>query len=310
MGDLAQCRGVARALTSQDEIVEHVVDPNWITSLPLPSMPISAVDRQQEFFSMGADIIVASGRRTVPYLRALKNLQKPVPFTVFLKDPRFNRQDIDFIWAPDHDKLEGDNVFSTLTSPHALDLETASKSAVKRFSEFGSPVVGVILGGDSKNVTWTSEDVQALAKALSDYPLQTRFLITPSRRTPDILRQAVLNVCEDRNFWFWNGEEENPYQQILSHCDRLIVTGDSHNMVSEALSADKPVHVFRPKSLHPKLTYFLDALTKDGLIKDVDDMSASSSTVAVDSTPEIADEILKRYSAFQSSRNGVGQTGG
>ena len=110
MGDLAQCRGLAQTLTDDEHIHEAVVTPGWLTAFPLPNMPLSAVDRQSGLLDIPADIVIASGRRTVPYLRTLGRRRNDAPFTVFLKDPRFNRKDFDLIWAPAHDGLSGGNV--------------------------------------------------------------------------------------------------------------------------------------------------------------------------------------------------------
>ena len=39
IGDLVQCRGVASVLTEPDMVTEVVVEPGWMTALPLPFMP-------------------------------------------------------------------------------------------------------------------------------------------------------------------------------------------------------------------------------------------------------------------------------
>ena len=36
IGDLVQCRGVASVLTEPDRVTEVVVEPGWLTALPLP----------------------------------------------------------------------------------------------------------------------------------------------------------------------------------------------------------------------------------------------------------------------------------
>ena len=43
----------------------------------------------------------------------------------------------------------------------------------------------------------------------------------------------------------WDGGGENPYFGILALSERLIVTGESISMISEALAAGPPVHVLR-----------------------------------------------------------------
>ena len=178
---------------------------------------------------------------------------------MFLKNPRGKYKNMDFIWAPSHDNLQKPNVFSTATSPHNITperLAAAKKLATIRFKSISSPTVGLILGGDSKSVTWNERSIAQFTAHLSKLPDNTSILITPSRRTPQSLSIAVKSALNEYNTWFWNGEGGNPYLEILSYSDRLIITGDSHNMVSEALAVGAPVHVFRPPGLQNKLSGF------------------------------------------------------
>lgn len=75
--------------------------------------------------------MIASGRRAVPYLRAIRKASKGRTFTAFLKDPRTGHDTADFIWVPDYDDLRGPNVFTTLTAPHQV---TAARLAAARRS--------------------------------------------------------------------------------------------------------------------------------------------------------------------------------
>ena len=306
IGDLVQCRGVASALAEPENITEAVVKPGWLTSLPLPYMPLSAVDRQSGFMNSDADMIIASGRRTVPYLRALKTRRGRKFFAVFLKDPTLHHDVADLIWAPAHDRLSKPNAIATATSPHAITkdkLAAAHKSASTRFGQFKSPNIGLVLGGNTKSVSWPEASRQKLVEALGTLPAKTNILVTASRRTPGVLLSSVQNALEGYNSIIWANEETdgpNPYLEMLAWCDRLIVTGDSHNMVSEALVSGCPVHVFRPDDLHPKMHRFLDNLTAAGLVQDISEGFDKTEGSPVDATPEICTEIVKRYDASKT----------
>jgi len=195
------------------------------------------------------------------------------------------------------------NVFTTVTSPHTITgerLKTASKLAAIRFKSTRSPSAGIILGGDSKTVTWNNTSIGQFTAHLSRLPQDTTILITPSRRTPAKLSAAVKSALKEYNTWFWNGEGDNPYLEILSHCDRLIITGDSHNMVSEALAAGTPVHVFRPPGLNKKLISFLDQIERDGFTENTKNGFERTTAKPIDATPVIATEILQRYKIEQN----------
>ena len=71
------------------------------------------------------------------------------------------------------------------------------------------------------------------------------FFITTSRRTPDDIID-YLNEFEGDGVKIYNPKTAeigvpNPYQQWLAHADRLIVTMDSINMMSEATMAERPI---------------------------------------------------------------------
>ena len=298
LGDLVQCRGVANQLTSKENITEFTVMVSSIASLPLPSMPLPRTEKDRlKQHTRQVDVVIASGRRTLPYLLEAKRNTQKAPFTVYLKDPKFNQRQIDMIWAPSHDRLSGDNVISTPTSPHLLTelgLAEAKLSAHHRFEDLQAPFTGVLLGGNSKTVRWNETEIATFCEQISVLPENTTILITPSRRTPVTLINAVRAALINRAVWFWSGEGENPYLQILAASARLIITGDSHNMVSEALAVGVPVHVYRPKGLHAKLKRFLDAAEAESAIQDLAKGFQFKGCNPINATPEIADQIKTR----------------
>jgi len=302
IGDLVQCRGVAARLSGQENIVEKVVSPDWWHSLPFSFIGVQKGDRRGEPNSPLndplPDLVIASGRRTLPYLRAMQaqrsTSQKPL--MAFLKDPRSGRGVADFVWAPVHDRLTGKDVLSTHTSPHGLSdavLTDAAKSAAKRFVKLNAPFCGVVLGGDSGAVKWNEAMSADFANVLRQLPKHETILVTTSRRTPDCLIATVENLKAERSVWSGDGSDNNPYFEILMHSQRLIVTGDSHNMVSECLATGKPVYVFRPNGLQKKLHGFLDAMEDSGAIKPTSDLTAYA-PIKLDATVEIADAISRR----------------
>src|SRR3546814_9775357 len=90
---------------------------------------------------------------------------------------------------------------------------------------------------------------------------------TPSRRTgrrnEEILRRGRAGLPAE----IWNGDGENPYFGILALADHVVVTGDSVNMVSEAASTGKPVHVVHLQGRSAKFTRFHQALVAAGIAR-------------------------------------------
>src|SRR6185437_6692499 len=90
-----------------------VVAPRWLFRSLSPYGPLDPKDRPGRpgsiFTPPFPDIVIASGRPTVPYIRALKRAAGRKLFAVFLQDPRYARREFDLIWTPLHDGLAGPN---------------------------------------------------------------------------------------------------------------------------------------------------------------------------------------------------------
>ena len=104
----------------------------------------------------------------------------------------------------------------------------------------------------------------------------------------------MRDAVSGRDAFVWNGEGGNPYKDILANSDALIVTGDSHNMVSEALAAGCSVYAYRPPQMAPKLAWFLDELEKNGALCTFNGSAGIFETPQIDATQAIVDEVRRR----------------
>ncbi|MEM1088540.1 MAG: mitochondrial fission ELM1 family protein [Pseudomonadota bacterium] len=310
-GDRVQCLGVTEAIGLEAE--ERIVDPGKLAALLMPRWPIPWRHRPGRPSSPinppFPDLAIATGRRAVAYLRALKGAS-PRTFTVFLKDPRTGAKTADFIWVPDHDALRGDNVMTTLTSPHRQSRDALSKARAAPHAGIDglkSPRLTVLVGGDSGNHTFTPDDSARLARHLKSATESGWSLMgSLSRRTDTSgphLRHAIASVFEETGGYLWDGNGENPYSALLAKADAIIVTADSVNMVGEALATGAHMAVFEPSARTQKRTQkierFLAALRERGFIHTCDETLESGGQPSFDATPEIAQAILNRYSVFR-----------
>jgi mitochondrial fission protein ELM1 len=144
-----------------------------------------------------------------------------------------------------------------------------------------------------------------LAGALASLAaLSVSFLITPSRRTPAPLLEAVTESTRLRPRIVWDGEGENPYPSFLAHADLLIVTADSVNMTGEACATGRPVYVFSPTGGSSKFARFHDALTRYGATRALPDRVCrltSWNYEPLNSACEIASAIEQRWLAQRSA---------
>lgn len=296
IGDLVQCRGVADRLGAAT-LSERTVKARGMWALPLPMMPVAPNERPDQSDSPIAppypDVVIASGRRTLPYLTTIR-ARSPGTKIVFLKDPRLlGRRKADFVWAPVHDRVRDDGrLLATHTSPHGLTsqrLEAARRAAP--FPSPTEPVTGIVLGGNSGAVKWAAESCADFAGLLARAVTSESgtVLVTTSRRTPAILRDAVATALPDA----WFDPDGSAYLAILAVADRLIVTGDSHNMVSEALATGAPVHVYRPPKLQKKLHAFLDAMEAEDAVRPLAAPLDPFAGKRIDASAEIAERIKR-----------------
>lgn len=294
MGDLAQCRGVAEALGATAK--EITVKPSTLAAMFGSSAGDSAFNAALAEILTPPNVVLASGRRAAPYLKAIKKPWGDATLTVFLKDPRTGAGVADVIWVPEHDKLRGPNVITTATGPHGHTAARRAKAASNlraQLTRYPRPWLGVLLGGASKGVTYEQATIDRLMDALRTASEGAgSVLITPSRRTPSALTEGLSAIHP--HTWVWDGTGENPYTGMLGACDAFLVTGDSHNMVSEALSTGKHIMVFRPAGLPKKFIRFLDTMERDGAITAPGPADFAHEQPSIDATPLIADAIRAR----------------
>ncbi|MCB1493582.1 MAG: mitochondrial fission ELM1 family protein [Rhodobiaceae bacterium] len=313
-GDLVQCEGVCQALGVPYEV--RTVAPRGVWQLPVKGLPVDPREREDRPDSPLAgpvpDLVVASGRRTIPYLKRAKAL-RPDCFTVYLKDPRTGTDTADFIWVPEHDKLRGANVLATLTSPHKVTagaLEAARAAPPPEISRLARPRVAVLIGGDSAHMSFTKLDIQMLAERLKALAASGAALMaTFSRRTDDsnpTLKDQVTAIVRKSGGYLWDGTGDNPYLALLALADGIVVTTDSVNMVGEAVSTGVPVMIFRPTDRKPrtnrKIHDFLQALAEKGAVRSFTGDLETVTYEPLNSTPVIAGEIARRYAAFVAER--------
>ncbi|MEM6711297.1 MAG: mitochondrial fission ELM1 family protein [Pseudomonadota bacterium] len=293
MGDLAHCRGVASVLGMNT--TEHVVQPSKLAAALGRASNMKAFLSKLENLSPQPVLAIASGRRTVPYLKAVKTRFGQNLLTLFLKDPRTGAETADLIWVPTHDKLRGANVLVTNTAPHRYTsdiTESAAEELAKHLPEssWPRPWLGVVLGGVTGSVRYEAQTVTALRDAIVKASTHAgAVLVTPSRRTPADVLDGLMGLHS--NVWIWDGHDPNPYAGMLGACDAFLVTGDSHNMVSEVLSAGRQTMVFRPAGLPTKFTRFLDSMSDNGAILVPEATSFDHHQAPIDATPVIANWV-------------------
>jgi uncharacterized protein len=303
-GDEAQCLGVAERLGLTPEIRRVKPRAPWVWAMPWG--PVDPAETPEKTGSPIAppwpDIVIASGRRTVAYLRRVRKEAGGRTLTVYLKDPSTGADTAEAIWVPEHDKLRGENVLATLTSPHRISPERLADAGRTKpvWLKPGRTNVGVLLGGDSKHHRFTQANIADLVDALTAIARNgAHLIVTPSRRTPPALAQTVHALSAETGGFWWDGVGENPYLAILAHADHFVVTADSVNMLGEAAATGKPIHLFAPSGGHTKISAFVKGLERHGAVRTLSPTLETWSYEPLDATPEIAVAVAKAYAAMR-----------
>lgn len=313
-GMQVQLRGVADALGVAAELKE--VRPRSLWRL---AAPWGSVDPAEHFGEPGSRfalpwpvIAMATGRLSIPYIRALRRRAGIACYTVVLQDPKTGPGTADLIWVPEHDRRRGPNVITTLTAAHSFSPERLAdwrRTVPAEIAALPAPRVAVLLGGKNGIYRFTEADDDRFEASLRSIAAQgASFLITASRRTHRRLLTATLRATESRPRLVWDGSGDNPYPAFLAHADRFVVTADSVNMTGEPCATGKPVWVFEPTGGSAKFRRFHESLRRYGATRPLPETVTNLDAwtyAPLNSAEQIAGEIERRWLARRGMLGGL-----
>jgi mitochondrial fission protein ELM1 len=194
------------------------------------------------------DLVVSCGRRAAKAAIAVKRASGGRTLAVHIQNPLAPLGEFDLVIAMRHDGVDGPNVIQIDTALHDVTPEGLAAVAdawQTRFAGLPRPLTGVLLGGSTRRHPFGADQAAELAVRLKATRGPGGLAITPSRRTPDAVKTVLRDAFSgDAGVYFWDEAGDNPYRGILALSDRLVATGDSVSMVSEALASGHPTAVF------------------------------------------------------------------
>ncbi len=296
-----QCLGLAEALGLEPAVKRiRVRRPwRWLPPRLIPD-PLGAVAPEHGGLAPPwPDILISSGRLAVAPAMAIRRASVRRTFAVHIQNPVVDPAHFDVVVAPRHDRLQGPNVILTMGGLNRLSEARLADAAARfgpRLERLPRPLVGVMIGGNNKVYRFTRALARRLAEGLAQLSRRegAGLLVTASRRTERDVMAILRQGLDGRPAEIWDGDGENPYLGYLALADAFVVTGDSVNMVCEAATTGKPVHVVQLEGGSAKFRRFHTALREAGITRPFEGRLERWSYPALRDTERAAAEIRRR----------------
>lgn len=246
---------------------------------------------------------IGCGRSAALFTRLLRTLAAGHCHTVQILDPRIDPAHWDTVIAPRHDQLTGANVLQPLGSLNPIDdawLQDG-REACPTLGDLPGPRIGVLLGGPRTGIRIDTDYARQLASQLlaSRHQEGGSLMVLASRRTPASVIDFMRHALRDVPGIVWSGPDDgsNPYPGVMGWADRLVVTPDSVNMLSEACAVGCAVQTLVTAPLPPKLARFHQSLREAGLLHDLNSTPPAQQT-PLRETAAIAEILRQRMSVI------------
>jgi len=167
-------------------------------------------------------------------------------------DPRLPPRHWDWVIAPQHDGLRGTNVLHLHGSLNPVDAAWCQRARGEHAELLGDPAprTAFLLGGPTAACRWRRRDLEiALERLLAEHPAgQGSLWVCASRRTPPALALMLRQALAGRGrLWTGPADGANPYPGFLAGAERLVVSADSANLLSEAASTTAALCIAFPE---------------------------------------------------------------
>jgi len=245
------------------------------------------------------DVIISCGRKSViPSIFFKQNSQKKI-FNIHIQDPKVSLKNFDFVVAPEHDDLEGENVISTKGALHYLNMKEIDENRgyLEDKINKNKDIITLILGGPTKYYKYTKENIQKIYSKLNNNinKKNLQLVVIPSMRTPsETIKLAKEYFGSDH--LIIDNVDKKAYLSGLSLAKFIVVMCDSSSMISEAALTGKPIYVAQiPSSKNDyRFKKFRDLFKQLNIIKELNDNLETWNYERLDETNRVAQEIKKK----------------
>ena len=291
-GMISQVEGLAKAL-DLDFIHEKIELNNFWKLFPPKLTPVSS-NVYKKVESSDFDVIISCGRKSViPSIHLKKNSNKRV-INIHIQNPKVNFKNFDFIVAPEHDGITGENVINTKGAIHYLTKEEilTNKNYLDSFIKKDQrKIITLIIGGPTKYYDYSDENIEKIFNNLKTLVEKKEYqlVIIPSMRTPkSIIEKAKLFFGERHTVI--EGVDKKAYLSALAISEKIVVTCDSSSMISEAALTGKPIYIanIKPKKNDNRFQKFRNLFKELNIIRNLGEDLENWNYQKLDETNRVA----------------------
>jgi mitochondrial fission protein ELM1 len=218
-------------------------------------------------------------------------------------DPRISTAHWNLVVAPEHDGLRGDNAIALLGSLNPVNAEwlQQARADFQLLGALAGPRTAVLLGGPTRATRFDRSALEVLCGKL-EFSLARDggcVMICGSRRTPAEWApqlRARYRDGADHLVWMDDTDGGNPYAGVLAWADRIIVSPDSVNMISEACATTAPVYVAEPERATGRVRQFIASLQERGRVHAQQREMQPFDAVPLDETRRVAALVREKLS--------------
>ena len=303
-GNERQALALAGALGLAPRVLRIRVAEPWNLLAPRLVAGARAAIRAADGSAIAApwpDLAIGCGRRAALLTRALRRCSGGRTWTVQILDPRIATDAWSLVIAPQHDDVRGANVIASIgaLNPVGPDWLARGRNEFPALGALPSPRTTVLVGASNRAQRLDAAYFDALVERLAAQQARDggSVLASVSRRTPGDVAARLRSALAAFPGIFWSGADDgaNPYAGLLGWADRLVVTPDSVNMLSEACATGKPVRTFAPRPIRGKLAAFHAELVASGHLRDLDDDTPRVQPPPLAETAAIAELVARRW---------------
>jgi mitochondrial fission protein ELM1 len=313
-GNERQARALAQAMQIQAQTLRTGLRGPWAWFAPRLAAGLRIgveADLRRRLHEPWPALAIGCGRDGAALTRWLRTASGGKTFVVQILDPRIDPKHFDLVVAPRHDALEGANVIQSLGALNPVDDGWLAEGLAHfpMLAQLPQPRTAVLIGGPRRGLDMDEAWFESFLAHVNAIAARDggSLMVSTSRRTPAAWRRLSRERLHADCVHFWNGPEDgdNPYHGYLAAADRIVVTPDSVNMLSEACATGKPVFSLLPQVERGRFAKFHGELVLPGWLHQLDTNVDFSTLQQPPPLRELAAIASKVWHVLESTRPDV-----